>query len=90
VVDVTESPINRPKEGQKAYYSEKKRHTLKTQVIMERNTMDILDVQETDGSFHDFSVYKDSIGSSVSNSIPLDADLGCLGIEGCHSKRLSL
>jgi hypothetical protein len=24
VVDVTESPINRPKEGQKAYYSEKK------------------------------------------------------------------
>jgi hypothetical protein len=29
VVDVTESPINRPKEGQKAYYSEKKRHTLR-------------------------------------------------------------
>jgi hypothetical protein len=24
VVDVTESPINRPKEGQKAYYSGKK------------------------------------------------------------------
>jgi hypothetical protein len=24
VVDVTESPINRPKEGQKAYYSRKK------------------------------------------------------------------
>jgi hypothetical protein len=34
VVDVTESPINRRKEGQKAYYSGKKRHTLKTQVII--------------------------------------------------------
>jgi hypothetical protein len=30
VVDVTESPINRPKEGQKAYCSGIKRHTLKT------------------------------------------------------------
>jgi hypothetical protein len=27
VVDVTESPINRPKEGQKAYYSGKKNAT---------------------------------------------------------------
>jgi hypothetical protein len=27
VVDVTESPINRPKEGQKAYYSGKKSGT---------------------------------------------------------------
>ncbi|MDR0742989.1 MAG: transposase family protein [Tannerella sp.] len=26
VVDVTESPINRPQKGQRAYYSEKKRH----------------------------------------------------------------
>jgi hypothetical protein len=38
VVDVTEGPVNRPKKGQKAYYSGKKRHTLKTQVIIERNT----------------------------------------------------
>jgi hypothetical protein len=52
---------------------------------MERNTAEILDIQEAKGSVHDFTVYKDSIGSSVSNSIPLDADLGYLGIEGCHS-----
>jgi hypothetical protein len=29
-------------------------------------------------------VYKDSIGSSVSSSIPIDADLGYLGIEAYH------
>jgi hypothetical protein len=52
---------------------------------MERNTMEILDVQEAKGSVHDFKMYKDSIGSSVSNSIPLDADLGYLGIEAYHS-----
>jgi hypothetical protein len=29
-------------------------------------------------------VYKDTIEKSVSNYIPLDADLGYLGIEACH------
>jgi hypothetical protein len=52
---------------------------------MERKTKEILDVQEAKGSVHDFKVYKDSIGSSVSNSIPIDADLGYLGIEAYHA-----
>jgi hypothetical protein len=29
-------------------------------------------------------VHKESIGSSVSNSIPIDADLGYLGLEAYH------
>jgi DNA polymerase I-like protein with 3'-5' exonuclease and polymerase domains len=52
--------------------------------------MKILDVQEAKGSEHAFKVYKDSIGSSVSNSIPLDADLGYLGIEAYHANRFIL
>jgi hypothetical protein len=82
VVDVTESPINRP---QKTTIQEKKRHTLKTQVIIERNSRQIIDVQEAKGSEHDFKVYKDTIGKSISNSIPLDADLGYLGIAQYHA-----
>jgi hypothetical protein len=46
--------------------------------------MEIVDVQEAKGSEHDFKVYKDTIGSSVSHSIPFDADLGYLGIEAYH------
>jgi hypothetical protein len=84
-VDVTESPINRPKEDQKAYYSGKKRHTLKPQIIIERNTQEIIDAQEAKGSEHDFKVYKDTLGKGISNSIPIDADLGYLGIEEYHS-----
>ena len=42
-------------------------------------------MQEAKGSEHDFKVYKDTIGKSVSNSLPLDADLGYLGIEEYHS-----
>lgn len=42
-------------------------------------------MQEANGSEHDFEVYKDTIGKSVNNSIPLDADLGYLGIEDYYS-----
>jgi hypothetical protein len=42
-------------------------------------------VQEAKGSEHDFKVFKDTIGKGISNSIPLDADLGYLGIEAYHS-----
>jgi hypothetical protein len=87
VVDVTESPINRPKKSQKEYYSEKKRHTLKTQIIIEQSTMEILDAHEAKGSEHDFKVYKESIGSLVNSSIPIDADLGYLGIEALPSEQ---
>ena len=58
---------------------------MKTQVIIERNSLKIIDVQEAKGSEHDFKVYKDTIGKCISNSIPLDADLGYLGIEEYHS-----
>ncbi|MDR1232478.1 MAG: transposase [Spirochaetaceae bacterium] len=64
---------------------EKKRHTLKTQVIIERNSLQIIDVQEAKGSEHDFKIYKETIGKGISNSIPLDADLGYRGIKEYHS-----
>jgi hypothetical protein len=85
VVDVTESPINRPKKNQKSTIQEKKRYTLKTRVIIERNSPQIIDVQEATGSEHDFKVYKDTMGKNISDSIPLDADLGYLGIEHYHT-----
>jgi hypothetical protein len=57
---------------------------VKTQVIIERNTLEILDVKEAKGSGHGFKVYKESIGSLVSGSIAIDADSGYLGIEEYH------
>lgn len=42
-------------------------------------------MQEAKGSEHDFKVYKDTIGKNISNSIPLDADPGYLGIDQYHS-----
>jgi hypothetical protein len=86
VVDVPESPLNRPKEGQKAYDSGKKCHTLKTPVLIERNSLEIIDVQESEGSEHVFKVYKVTIGKGISHSIPLDA-VGYRGIKQYHANR---
>ncbi|MDR0409374.1 MAG: IS5/IS1182 family transposase, partial [Spirochaetaceae bacterium] len=44
----------------------------------------IIDVQEAKGSEHDFKVYKETIGTGISNSIPLDADSGYQGIKAYH------
>jgi hypothetical protein len=73
------------KRTKKSIIQEKKRHTLKTQVIIERGSLQIIDVQEAKGSEHDFNIYKETIGKGISNSIPLDADLGYLGIEEYHA-----
>ncbi|MEM7768877.1 MAG: hypothetical protein AAF327_00015 [Cyanobacteria bacterium P01_A01_bin.37] len=44
VIDVTETPIERPKQGQRAYDSRKeKRHTLKCQVLADRHTAAIME-----------------------------------------------
>jgi hypothetical protein len=57
----------------------------KTHVIIERNSRQIIGVQEAKGSEHDFKVYKETIGTGISNSIPLYADSGYQGIEEYHS-----
>ena len=45
VTDVTETEIERPTKHQKAYYSgKKKKHTFKTQIIINKNTCEILSV----------------------------------------------
>ena len=61
VMDVTETPIERPKRGQKWFYSgKKKRHTLKTQVIVEQSTGKIICTFFGQGRQHDFALFKAS------------------------------
>ena len=59
LIDATEQPIERPKKGQKHYYSgKKKRHTLKTEI---RKTLQgrIRRVSHSyPGSIHDFNLHK--------------------------------
>lgn len=85
LIDVTETPIERPKKGQKQYYSgKKKQHTLKCQVLAERDSKKIICLFFGEGSRHDFHLFK----VSQIHIHPLTESLqdsGYIGIKTYHS-----
>lgn len=61
VMDVTETAIERPKKKQKKYYSGKKKcHTLKTQLVINQETREIICTAFGPGHCHDFNLFKKS------------------------------
>lgn len=61
VMDVMESPIQRPQRHQKAFYSGKQRkHTLKTQAVVELQTSRVICLAHGKGKTHDFQLLKSS------------------------------
>jgi len=61
VMDVTETPIERPKRKQQEFYSgKKKRHTLKSQLIINQETGEIICTFFGKGRCHDFALFKAS------------------------------
>lgn len=84
-IDATESPIERPKRGQKRFYSgKKKRHTLKTQVIVDKKTRQVIAVCFANGKRHDFRIYKES-NTVINPEIRVEADSGYTGIKDIHA-----
>ncbi len=84
VIDVMESPIERPSKGQKGFYSGKnKKHTLKTQVIIELTTMKIMCLRHGKGKVHDFKLFKKTKVRLTKTSTVL-GDKGYQGILKIH------
>ena len=85
LIDATESPIERPKRGQSKYYSgRKKRHTMKTIVIVEKATQRIICLVFANGKRHDFRVFKES-GINIDEAIKVLTDTGFIGIKKLHA-----
>jgi hypothetical protein len=85
IIDATEQPIERPKKGQKAFYSgKKKRHTNKTEIrITPRGR--IIHVSKTDpGADHEFCLYKN--GPPLPRDSRAFADSGYQGLDKLHAK----
>ncbi len=88
IVDATEQPTYRPQDQdtQKRYYSgKKKRHTLKTQIVV-RPGGDIVDVSHTvPGSQHDKSLYDDSrVADCLASDEAMMGDSGYQGMQHDH------
>lgn len=82
ILDATEQPVQRPKRGQKKYYSGKKRkHTLKTQYFVGPDGM-IYAVSNTyPGRTHDFRIYKEQKNRDRFLGILKKGDSGYQGIQ---------
>lgn len=86
VVDVTESPIERPKRYQKRFYSgKKKRHTLKIQLVVDQHTQQIVCTAYGKGRRHDFKLFVRSQVRLHPQSVGL-GDKGYQGWQKLHSK----
>ena len=84
LIDVTETPIERPKKRQKRYYSgKKKQHTLKCQILAERDSAKILCLFVGEGSRHDFRLFKAS-GVQIHPETESLQDSGYQGIKAYH------
>ena len=85
VMDVTETPIERPKKRQKQYYSgKKKRHTLKCQLVIDQATGQIICTFFGKGRQHDFHLFKASGVHFHSDTQSLQ-DSGYQGIRQYHA-----
>ncbi|MGL6341898.1 MAG: IS5 family transposase [Waterburya sp.] len=84
IVDVGESPIERPQKKQRNYYSgKKKRHTLKFQLIIEADNLKIICTAHGTGKEHDFKLFKRS-NVKLLSQVEILADKGYQGIKKIH------
>ena len=83
-VDAAETPCERPTRQQRRWYSgKKKRHTLKTQVVIDVSTRMILCVATAFGSMHDLTLFRQS-GVQIHPETALIGDAGYQGIRQHH------
>jgi len=84
VVDVTETPIERPKRRQRRFYSgKKKRHMLKCQIVIEQTTGAIICTFFGKGRRHDFKLFAAS-GVHFHPQTQSLQDKGYQGIQKLH------
>lgn len=83
LIDVTEQPVQRPKRGQKSYYSgKKKRHTIKTEFITTENGRIVSVSKSAPGTVHDITIRRR--GPPLPKNARAYADSGYQGYQNDH------
>lgn len=80
--------LQNARKKQKFYYSgKKKRHTIKTQLLVNADTYEILSLNFANGKRHDFRIFKES-NLKITDKITINADTGYIGISKLHKNSL--
>ncbi len=85
LIDATETPIERQKKKQKYFYSgKKKKHTLKSQVIVDKKSQQIICTAFANGKRHDFRQFKES-KTQIHPAIGVVTDTGFQCLQKIHA-----
>ncbi|AER19298.1 transposase IS4 family protein [Streptococcus suis D12] len=76
--------FNALKKPKQELFCKKKRHTIKTQIMLDLTSHRACQLAFSDGYTHDFTLFKESIGYSSPQSTLVFVDLGYLGILKFH------
>ena len=83
LIDATEQPVQRPKRGQKRYYSgKKKRHTIKNEVVITEEERIVAVSPSAPGTVHDITIRRR--GPPLPKSAHGYADSGYQGYQDDH------
>lgn len=83
LLDCTEQQIERPSRGQKRWYSgKKKRHTIKTEMVMAENGKIVAISRPAPGSRHDLAIRRG--GAALPSKAHVYADSGYQGLQTDH------
>jgi len=83
-VDATEQPVQRPKKKQKRYYSgKKKRHTIKSQITVDKTGKIRAVTPSVPGKKHDKKLF-DEEKPNLPDETEITGDLGYIGAEGVN------
>jgi hypothetical protein len=82
-VDATETPVERPKKQRNWYSGKKKRHTVKTRVVVDKKSRQIICTAFSKGKQHDFKLFKES-KLAVLRETQLTTDSSYQGIAKVH------
>ena len=84
IIDGTEQPIQRPGRKQRCWYSgKKKRHTIKTEIVITENGRIVSISKPAPGRVHDLEIRRR--GPPLLSASHLDADSGYQGLQDDHS-----
>lgn len=73
------------KQRQRDYYSgKKKRHTIKTQIVVNKLTAEIVCIFNSTGKTHDFRIFKES-GTHINPEALIAVDSGYQGLQKIHA-----
>jgi DDE superfamily endonuclease len=86
LIDATEIPIKRPKKNKSIFYSgKKKRHTLKSQLVIDKKSQKIICTTFSKVKRHDFRLFKES-KTRIHPNISILTNTGYQGTQKIHAQ----